>query len=524
MLSTWFDHSGFDHSGFDRPRARIALLLFATAWLLGGCAPARDDGPRLVVLYATCTLNKDFLSPYNAAVTYTPNLARFAEEGVVLERHQTEAGQSGPAFASIFTGVQADRHGIYNHPTWLVDDVVTIGEAFRDRGHEPHFWNKHAAASGRLNFGQGVDEANVVTPESYDSFAQELLPGVLTTLQSDADARAFVKLNFTVTHSPYHNRADLTQVRDFLARHPAERATVTDEELQRYHKLFLDNHLALQWSVPETVANLGLDEGEVKKLAEVLELIYKTSVHELDRLFGDFVERIEEAGLAEETVLLFTADHGEVLYRENALFKWTHGGQLAPEVLNVRCIVRAPGLAPGRYAAVTRSIDVFPTVLGLTGLDPLAPGTVDGVDLAPALRGEIEPPDLYAFSHTCIVNPVALQQVKQWPLLSTVSPFDDVDLVWASVRHGDRVAKLVRSGPPAEGGWRLGIFDLAKDPTEARDLYDGSEDQNALGEKLREYKVRLSTEYARHVATNDEQRRLDAKRKARILRDLGYIR
>jgi len=514
----------------DGPRFLGALVLACSIAIAAGCAPAKDDGPRLVVLYATCTLNKDFLAPYNASVTYTPNLARFAEEAVVFERHQTEAGQSGPAFASIFTGVQADRHGIYNHPTWLVDDVVTIGEAFRERGYEAHFWNKHAAASPRLNFGQGVDEANVATPKDYDAFAGELLTSLLDGLRDDPSARAFVQLNFTVTHSPYQNRADLTQIREFLERHPAERLDVTDAEIEHYHQLFLDNHLALQWSFPDTVAALGLDGAEVTKLAEVLELIYKTSVHELDRLFGVFVGRIRAAGLEDETALLFTADHGEVLYRENALFKWTHGGQLAPEVLNVPCIVRAPGLTSGRHATVTRSIDVLPTLLGLAGLEPLPPDTVDGVDLSPALRGEAEAPELLAFSHTCIVNPVALQQVRQWSLLSTVSPFDDVDRIWASVREGDRVAKLVRSGTPDEKGesevqgWRLQIFDLGTDPTEAHDLFDGSAEQNALGEKLRAYKLRLSAQYARHVANNDEQRKLDAKRMARILRDLGYIK
>lgn len=495
---------------------------------LAACAPdAGDAGPRLVVLYATCTVNKDFLAPYDADVTYTPNLARFAEEAQVLERHVTEAGQSGPAFASIFTGVQADRHGIYNHPTWLVDDLVTVAETFRDAGWETFFWNKHAAASARLNFGQGVDEANRATPEGYDAFARELLPPVLERLRADPRARAFVQLNFTVTHSPYHNRADLGDVRAFLDAHPAERSDVTDAELERYHRLFLDNHLALQWSFPDTVAALGLDEREVERLAAVLELIYKTSVHELDRLFGELVERVDAAGLADEAVVLFTADHGEVLYRENALFKWTHGGQLAPEVLNVPCLVRAPGLAPGRYPGVTRSIDVFPTLAGLAGLPSLRPGTVDGVDLAAALRGETEPPRLVALSHTCIVNPVALQQVRQWPLLARVSPLDDVDRVWAAARDGDRVAKLVRLGEPVAPGapeWRLQVFDLAQDPHETRDLYDGSAELNALGEVLRDYKRTLSERRAHHVARNDQQRRLDAKRKARILRELGYIK
>ena len=61
----------------------------------------------------------------------------------------------------------------------------------------------------------------------------------------------------------------------------------------------------------------------------------------------------------------------EVLDRENALFKWTHGLQLVPEVLGVLFILYAPtaGLERGRVEQVTRSIDVFATLAGLSGID-----------------------------------------------------------------------------------------------------------------------------------------------------------
>ena len=67
----------------------------------------RPPQPRLVLLYATCSVNRDFLSPYNAAVDFTPELAEFPRGGSVFLRHWSEAGQSGIAFASIFSGTQA---------------------------------------------------------------------------------------------------------------------------------------------------------------------------------------------------------------------------------------------------------------------------------------------------------------------------------------------------------------------------------------------------------------------------------
>lgn len=90
-----------------------------------------------MVLYSTCTLSKDFLSPYNDEVDFTPNFQRFADEGLVFERHNTEAGQSGVAFASIYSGQQADKHKVYQHPSPLADQPIMITEAFGLSGYRP---------------------------------------------------------------------------------------------------------------------------------------------------------------------------------------------------------------------------------------------------------------------------------------------------------------------------------------------------------------------------------------------------
>src|SRR5262245_58401633 len=105
-------------------RVRRVILLACVAAVIGVAAAglwmrARPQGPRLLILYATCSLNRDFLSPYNPNVTYTPALQSFAERGQVFTKHQTEEGQSGIAYASLFSGSQAPRHGVYYHPSKL---------------------------------------------------------------------------------------------------------------------------------------------------------------------------------------------------------------------------------------------------------------------------------------------------------------------------------------------------------------------------------------------------------------------
>ena len=183
---------------------RCSIWLLATGLAASVVADARaaaDTPPRLVVLFAPCTVNASRLSPYDAGVAFTPSLGKFAEQAVVFTRHQTEVGMSGPAFASIFSGGQADHHQVYRNPSKLPDDVYVIAEAFADNGYETFYWFGHPAASASTNFHQGIPSGNWVNGHltaSAPRFGQ-----ILERLASDAGYRAFVITTPVLTHSPY---------------------------------------------------------------------------------------------------------------------------------------------------------------------------------------------------------------------------------------------------------------------------------------------------------------------------------
>ncbi len=65
-------------------------------------------------------------------------------------------------------------------------------------------------------------------------------------------------------------------------------------------------------------------------MTRVVELLNKSTLFDPDSLFGSVVETIRDHGLFDDAAIVFTADHGEVLYRKNARFQWSHGFQLAP--------------------------------------------------------------------------------------------------------------------------------------------------------------------------------------------------
>jgi arylsulfatase A-like enzyme len=529
-----------------RPSPRGAALAALLALGAGSAACARDAAPRhprLVVLYAACSLARDQLSPWAPELRFTPNLQRFAEGGLVFRRHVTEAEQSGITYASLFTGCQADCHGVYRHPTVMNGALYQISEAFRDGGYDTWFWSGQRMGGAEYGYGQGVAPQHSLlrTPEdplSYTANDGEFA-ALLERLERDPDYRAFVQIGLTLTHSPYHHHATPEVVDAFRARFPEADPGLAPEDHARLLALYDRYRLALQWNYPETVEKLRrhedatqrLREGDEAKLAALLELLYRAAVWQLDGLFGQWLDSIEARGLLDESLIAFTADHGELLYRENALFKWTHGLELAPEVLTVPLVVRGPGagVAPGHYDPVTRSIDVFPTLAGLAGVAIPAGAPIEGVDLSRVVRGQEAPPELVAFFHTSTLGPNLLEQfagdrdltgdgrIDAGPLAPYTQvlrriPREDVAFAWVGARTGDRVFKKTFDG----SSWRFEAYDLATDPHETRDLFDARDPEHRrMGRALDAYQARLLRgPYSRTRLTAEDIEKLTA---------LGYL-
>jgi arylsulfatase A-like enzyme len=514
----------------------MTALTFAVSVsaLLTGCscggedeAPeVRTDAPRLVVLFAVCTMNRDYLSPYNPEVTYTPTLDQIARAGVVFERHHTESGQSGTSFASLFTGAQADTHGIYTHPNELKDGLLTLAECFAQSGWDPWYWHGHPMAAPKLNYAQGVPPKNQIefkkrvlslgagankriarlTPHDPD------LMRLLARIKEDESYRAVIQLNFSYTHGPYVEGRQ-RQAFETLRRKFPDEVPMSYQEMEQNIAVWNEDRVQLQWNFQETRERLGLTDEQVADMATAIEIAYKSGVYMLDMQLAQFLRAVQLSGLQDELLLAFTADHGEALYSEQALFQWTHGLELRPEVINVPLIMYSPKLLePVRYPGVTRSMDVYPTLAGLVGVDVPRGSTVTGVDLTPSLVRMTAPLELVAFSHSTTINPRMFKRTKKWTLLNSLFPGTGPENLWVCARKEDMLYKW-RSHVDAT--WNLEVFDLASDPTTTTDLFDETNAQHAtMRGKLQDYKERLVRGFATHEGPDDSEDRL---------RDLGYI-
>jgi len=509
---------------------RRLLVALSAIVLSASCGSGREPAPRLVILYATCTLNKQLLSPYTPALRTTPNLQAFARESVVFARHTSECGQSGVDFATLFTGTQADGHGVYFHPVELDGANQTLAESFAAAGYETWFWSGQPMASAELGYGQGVAADHVVVRElSFSKRPHPLEPDalakltgndpefvqLLARLRDEPESRAFVQLHFTITHEPYHQCAPLEQVAAFLEQFPEAAPGVTRAQLERWLPVYERRRYELSWDFAGLQQSLALSPEEVAEFTRTIEAVYAAGVHQLDGFFGRFLASIREHGLEDEALVAFTADHGEALFRPGTRIHFTHGLELVPEVLDVPWFLRVPGLAPATYSAVTRSIDVFPTLLGACGIAP--PASVQGIDLMPALRGTAAPPAQRAFSHTALWDEHRIRRFAEFPLLQKLLPSVDPEHMSVRVRDGDLVLKLENQ---LDGSFAFAAFDLAQDPREEDDLYDAQNDlHRRLAAELERYKARLIEGFRRSRSLGREEQ--DALER---LRDIGYVR
>jgi len=128
---------------------------------------------------------------------------------------------------------------------------------------------------------------------------------------------------------------------------------------------------------------------------------YFACVEFLDEIIGDFLTTLEAAGLLENTIIIYTSDHGE-LAGEHGLW-WKNGWFEA--CTRVPLIISTPEhrrkqLSPSRCDAPVGLYDLFPTLTSIAGAD--TPADLDGVDISPALRGEDIPSDRPVFCDSLI--------------------------------------------------------------------------------------------------------------------------
>jgi len=371
-----------------------ALLRGAAAVVLMALAAAAQEARRPNVLLITVDDLNTRLGAYGDARARTPAIDALAARGVRFERAYCQYPLCNPSRISLFTGLRPQRTGVFELQGDLRDalpDVVTLPELFKRSGwttarigkvhhrnapdDDPRSWDLTVPVEGREE--ERLAELVNLTPQirriwgvSYletDLADDELVDGrsaaaAIAFLEAEREAPFFLALGFLRPHVPFVAPAR------FWEMHPPESlelAARTPDDLGDVPSL----------SVTQDRPDLGMDERAVRKALQG----YAASTSFVDAQIGRVLEALQRLGLAEDTYIVLTSDHGFLLGEHGQWMKWS----LFEPSARVPLIVAGPGIAPGVSPRTVELLDVFPTLAGLCGLE--APAGLDGADLQPLL-------------------------------------------------------------------------------------------------------------------------------------------
>lgn len=346
----------------------------------------------------------------------SPNFDRLASEGTRFGTACANEPVCSPSRGSLLTGQYPTTHGVVTNDIQLPTDVPSIAEAFNDAGYRTGYIGKwHLDGVPRDKFTppgprrQGFDDFWAVLNCTHDYMDaayyrdddDELIEveGWEPVHQTDL-AREFIRadddrpfclfLSWGPPHDPYRMVPD-----EYRALYdPAELSVRPNvEPILPSHP---DHPGGTYTHAPplREFANEGdvFDEPAPYQYESVAEGLvdYYAHVTALDEQFGRLMAALEEAGLREETILAYSADHGDSFWSQGRNQK----GNPYEESINVPLIIRWPGEIPeGRvHRAPVGIVDVAPTLLGLSGVE--IPSAMEGTDCSAVTRGqEGEMPD-----------------------------------------------------------------------------------------------------------------------------------
>ncbi|MEN8151229.1 MAG: sulfatase, partial [Planctomycetota bacterium] len=332
-------------------------LLLVTACGAGDSTPESTN--LLVVVMDTTRGDRCSLNGYERSTT--PNLDRIAAGGTVYTDAWAPTSWTGPAHASMFTGLRPENHGFRSGVRLYLDPSArTLAEILSDGGYATACLTNNPQISEEMGLIQGFEvyEEGGVRENSARWTTDRALE---IAKRHRADGRPFfVFVNDWEPHLPYDPPERIAG--DFLPE------GVDPAEVARLRKFKAD--------VPVLFGETWRAFG--RRQWEILSGLYDAEIAALDVELGRLVAGLDRAGILDDTLLVIVGDHGENLGDHGLC---SHVFSLHRSLRHVPLLVRFPDrFEPGRRVGETvRLEDLFPTILEV--LDLPRPSGLDGTSL-----------------------------------------------------------------------------------------------------------------------------------------------
>lgn len=384
--------------------SRIYLVLAA---VLMTCTPCLgNEGPYNVLFIISDDLTDTALSCYGNTVCQTPNIDAIAKQGVRFTKAYCQGTYCGPSRASLMSGYYP--HAIkmlgYKTPRPMIGDRMMWPEFFRQHGYYTARVSKlfHMGVPGGIEQGgHGEDDQRCWT-ERYNSRGPEWkAAGQGWTLEGNPDRTVPVKGGNTfvvveadgddLAHSDGRTAEKAAELikkhsqRPFFMGVGFVRPHVPFVAPKKYYKSFpydsmkLPEKLAGDWDdIPAAGINYKTSKNMKMDLEQQRKAVggYYASVSYMDAQVGKVMKALEESGVADRTIVIFTSDHGYHLGEHDFWAKVS----LHDESARVPLIISVPGKQPAVCDSLVELLDLYPTMANLCGFK--APVRLQGKDIS----------------------------------------------------------------------------------------------------------------------------------------------
>ena len=324
------------------------LALWASVLGWAGCRPdrglqeGRSVAPALsnIVLITIDTIRADRLGCYGYFRDTTPEIDRFAKECILFERCLAPMATTLPAHTSILTGTYPIEHGVLANvahgglPFQRSPRLRSLAEVASQAGYLTAAFVSAAPLKRGTGMESGFQEFD--QPILRERSARDTNERVFTWLEARSTEPYLLWVHYYDPHTPYEPPP------------PYDTMFQTDQRQQAY--------LAERRFVSHPAGKRGFPRSAAK-----INNRYDGEIRYVDSQVGRLLERLRSLETWDRTVVVLVGDHGQSV--------WQHGegyhGSIHDEQLHVPLLIRKPGIAGRRFAAVVSAVDLPATLIGL---------------------------------------------------------------------------------------------------------------------------------------------------------------
>lgn len=344
-------------------------LMIMFGLILGalGCAEPDHDPVRRVILISCDTLRADRLGMYGYERDVSHNLDAFARQSVVFERAYATAPHTNPALSSLLTSRMPDELGVSGgNRTLMPASVISLPEILAEAGipsaaivsnwalrrPDPKLGDV-GVAQGFAHYDDEMGNSAGLREGHFERIADATTDAAIAWLeqhQNDTD-RYFLWIHYQDPHGPYTPPERFRGL--FTSEGPGGPLLQLGQTQEGYRQ----------------IPHYQIQNGE--RRADFYRNRYDEEIRFFDDEVGRLLAWLENHGVYEDTLVIFTADHGESLGEHQYWF--THEANLYDEEVRVPLVIRYPeGLPKPTGANLVGHLDILPSVLDAFGL-PEAP-------------------------------------------------------------------------------------------------------------------------------------------------------